>query len=579
VRPVPEDIFTKRGISEEIKDARPYTPWETDNLDPVREAYGSLGESSLNFALGIARQSPGHLIKRYPPEGLGLDDIYPEFRPKDAVKTKGPIWDVHVHTHTQGVTLDSEAEELVAPYVRNYAFDKDGYPMPPPFLPWYVRTLSGRALENHVMHGYNPVVTEDGFFEMERVPKSPTDHPYPPDQEWMVRRDWHKHQGFAKYVFPTTPKVDETWTHDHHATWHDHEGWSDKRIAAHVAEKHESSEQAWYGQRHPHPHTYDVILSRSAEKDWHAKAAHIINKRYHDGVDRDGEHPHPKRVKDKTMNLARRLDVHPWAMEKIRAAEVIFFVLEGCLKADSVLAKGAAVFSVPSVSLWDCKELKDFTKTYLQDKGIVVVCDADWAQKEQVIAQARLCHATLGQFGVGTVHIAAPPIGGDRKPLVENGKELKGVDDFLGAGHGLGELQTVDYYLSPATLEAIDRLVEERYRQAGQAAYNSAVLKSMALFAGPKGLLPSSMGMTARAMGPDFERRRVTEAIKQLKAWGAVTYDGELIERRNYWSDRLDWQDVEPIIIAEQYRAEAIEPRPLDEAICKSLTNFRKGGH
>ena len=53
-RPASGDIFTKRGISKEIKKRRPYIPWTTDYLDPVHEAYSSLGTAGLNFALRIA---------------------------------------------------------------------------------------------------------------------------------------------------------------------------------------------------------------------------------------------------------------------------------------------------------------------------------------------------------------------------------------------------------------------------------------------------------------------------------------------------------------------------------------------
>ena len=46
----------------------------------------------------------------------------------------------------------------------------------------------------------------------------------------------------------------------------------------------------------------------------------------------------------------------------------VFFVLEGCLKADSILARSEAVASVPSISLWaDAPELKPFSREYLKD--------------------------------------------------------------------------------------------------------------------------------------------------------------------------------------------------------------------
>src|ERR1035438_2826944 len=89
------------------------------------------------------------------------------------------------------------------------------------------------------------------------------------------------------------------------------------------------------------------------------------------------------------------------------------------------------------------------------------------------------------------------------------------------------------------------------------------VLESIALFAGPKGVLPSSTGMVERVIGID--RRRVGEALKQLGAWGALTGADNLAYRRLYWTGKLDWRDAEPIIIAEQYRSQEDERRQLGD--------------
>ena len=389
----------------------------------------------------------------------------------------------------------------------------------------------------------------------------------------MIRRDIHPHQAFAKYVFPTSPKVDETYTHDHRAKWHDHEGWSDKRISKHVAKDHSDSEQAWYGQWHAHPRP-PVDLNaqdRGLVIKAHAAMNHIAKPppAGHGGSDAIGEHPHTRPKKDKSLNLARRLDVHPDAMEKIPSAEVVFFVIEGCMKADSILAKGGAVFSVPSVSLWDCLELEDFTKAYLRNKEVVIVPDADWADNHQVASQARLCHATLNRYDVEQVYIAAPPVDENRNPLVENGKRLKGVDDFLGAGHELAELQTIDFYLLEETKASIKRLVR-RSKRIEQVNRNNKVLESLAYFAGPSGKLPSSLTMVGRAMG--YSRERVTKAVEDLKEWGALDYEGDLAERIGYWSGKLEWSDAPPIIIAEQYRAYEAKRQPLGDVVIGGLT-------
>ncbi|MFZ2055926.1 MAG: hypothetical protein WAV54_00765 [Acidimicrobiales bacterium] len=537
-----DDIFTKRGISEKIKERRPYIPWGEDNLDPVRAAYGGLGTAGLNFALRIAEQSPGYLIGRHPPEGLGLDPIYPEFRPKNAVRT-----DDRPHRHL---------------HLRDGMSPQKGI-VPARFV------ISGKSLRDHVNHGSITYLLYDDHGICGKQQNIRT----PPGQivtEHCGMDCWHVHEhvSWAKYVFPIGDKVDETRWHDHHATWHDHEGRSDKWIAKHVAEQHFGSEAAWHGQEHRHPNSYDVVLGQRALAKWHKLAVHIKYDHKGSDLDTEGLHPHTSRVKDKSLNLARRLDVHPLAMDKIRSAEVVFFVIEGCLKADSILAKDAAVFSVPSVSLWDCQELESFAKAYLKDKEVVIVPDADWIDNREVISQARLCHATLDRYGVARVHIAAPPL--NWSGYYYRGK---GVDDFLGEeGHGkLGELQTLDFYLPENTKMEIDRLLK-RCTRSDQRSRNETVIRSIAIYAGPNGELPSSLGMVARAMGFGYERSR--KAVKQLMDWGALTCEdgGDLSTRRGYWTGELEWSETPAIIIAEQYRAHQAEPLPLGDVITGSLT-------
>jgi hypothetical protein len=135
------------------------------------------------------------------------------------------------------------------------------------------------------------------------------------------------------------------------------------------------------------------------------------------------------KVKDKSVNLAKRLDVHPDAVQLIEDAERVFFVIEGCLKADAILSQGEAVFSVPSVTLWDAPELEDFARMYLLGKFVVIVPDADWKENDAVVTQALLCRTFLRRLGIEAV-VAAPPI--------ESGH--KGVDDFLAAGGTVSDL-------------------------------------------------------------------------------------------------------------------------------------------
>jgi hypothetical protein len=99
---------------------------------------------------------------------------------------------------------------------------------------------------------------------------------------------------------------------------------------------------------------------------------------------------------------------------------------------------------------------------------------------------------------------------------------------------------------------------------------NGDVLESLALFAGPTGVLPSSMGMVARAMGTS--RQRVTDAVNQLEAWGALSTDRPLVERRGYWTGKLEWSNAPVIEIAEQYRAHEAKRLPLGDVVIGSLT-------
>lgn len=147
-------------------------------------------------------------------------------------------------------------------------------------------------------------------------------------------------------------------------------------------------------------------------------------------IDKDGiSQSRTYRVKDPTTNYAKRLDVHPHAIPLIRERQRVFFVIEGCLKADAILSQGEAAFSVPSVTLWDAPELAAFATEYLLGKFIVIVPDADWQRNGAVITQALLARTFLRRLGMEAV-VAAPP--------VDSGH--KGVDDFLAGGGAVDDL-------------------------------------------------------------------------------------------------------------------------------------------
>jgi len=85
---------------------------------------------------------------------------------------------------------------------------------------------------------------------------------------------------------------------------------------------------------------------------------------------------------DPNDNNAKRLDIHPWASILLNGAHEIFYGIEGCLKADSILSailreqRMATVFSVPSVTLWDPEEMPEFAQRELIGKRVIIVPDA-----------------------------------------------------------------------------------------------------------------------------------------------------------------------------------------------------------
>jgi hypothetical protein len=161
-------------------------------------------------------------------------------------------------------------------------------------------------------------------------------------------------------------------------------------------------------------------------------------------VDADGAtQTRTSRFKDRRVNYAKRIDVHPSALPLVRERSRVFFVIEGCLKADAILTQGEAVFSVPSVSLWDASELPAFAAEYLLGKFVVIVPDADWKSNGAVVTFARLARTFLMRLGVEAV-VAAPPTCDQQGLHAEcvPGEKCKrnGVDDFLAAGGAVDDL-------------------------------------------------------------------------------------------------------------------------------------------
>ena len=123
--------------------------------------------------------------------------------------------------------------------------------------------------------------------------------------------------------------------------------------------------------------------------------------------------------------------------------KVVFFVIEGVIKADAVLTYilkhdlKASVFDVPAVWQWDARELAEFARPTCSASEVCIVADADgYRNLRGVMTPARLCQMKLKELGI-FVYIALPPARTRRK--------YKGVDDFLAGGGRLEDLEITKY--------------------------------------------------------------------------------------------------------------------------------------
>jgi hypothetical protein len=348
------------------------------------------------------------------------------------------------------------------------------------------------------------------------------------DHDRRVCRGPHTHACFAKYLFPPSPRVSRK-------RWHDHDdlyaGEPDRR------RRHEAKE--------------------------------------HDGEVVAGSHPHAFRPKDKTVNYAKRLDVHPQAVPLLGEGSRTFFGIEGCLKADAILSQGEAVFSAPSVTLWDAPELGLFAEKYLAGATVFIVPDADWSRNPAVFAQAMLCRSFLQRRDI-EAHVAAPPEDED-----DDGKlKYKGVDDFLGAGGTVDDLVVVRRELP----KALNRELREwgRGESSGRSLRidglrrQARTLENLILLAAngkderfPKGTIEKNLGQLAKLMG-HTHHKSAERAVNRLEEQGLITIEGSSETQPGGWKGDfydswLDWVKRPVITIAPHLQAIELEPLTVGE--------------
>lgn len=327
--------------------------------------------------------------------------------------------------------------------------------------------------------------------------------------------------------------------------------------------------------RHSHPHThehYSMGQLASHLRSWHQEDPESHGPRE--------EHDHFTKMKY-GPNDAARIDVHPLSMPRFKDAEVVFAAMEGCLKADAILSKirdfdlNAAVYSFPSVTLGNCPEIAKFSRLYLEDKTVIAVLDADWADpsKEGAVEnQGRIYQGKLLALGIKAVHLAAPP----QDPKDDMGHPIfKGVDDFLGIGKGgLHELVCIDVEPPKNVEEWVLDHSTSSYIDMQGVRKTANILTSMAVFAGENGMLKVTLSCMANAMG--VHDQRVSEVVKKLVEMEAVEVDGELDTGPSFFGGGDDWEERPTItILPKELRAIKLPDRTTGDVLGSSFFGGR----
>jgi hypothetical protein len=247
---------------------------------------------------------------------------------------------------------------------------------------------------------------------------------------------------------------------------------------------------------------------------------------------------------------AARIDMHPDAWTKFSNTPMVFFVIEGCIKADAILTAGYPVFSAPSVTLWDVPELKPVIERYAKNRVVYIVADADWYGNDQVLTQALLCRTRVLSLGAAEAHVCAPSL----DFFKETGE--KGVDDFLAAGRKVEDLEVLE---REAPYGLAEWIAENRL--AGRLDKISSMARAcsgISLHAGTDGRYKGTISALGKAVG--MNKRTAARAVGYLRDYGAVAVEGSL-ETQPAYTDRsgttygMEWQDPPTLTLVPELRA------------------------
>lgn len=258
------------------------------------------------------------------------------------------------------------------------------------------------------------------------------------------------------------------------------------------------------------------------------------------------------------LGKAGRVEIH--GAENIRAFTSgkgrVYLAMEGNIKSDAIQTAikaegedGASVISVPSVTLWRNPEMLAVAKKYLNGREVVLIPDADGVKNPNVRNESRALQGMLESVGARVV-VAAPPlnyisdktgrtkkIGEVQEVVLPSGakEELKGVDDYLGAGKVIGaSLGGLDVLERKVPKNEIKKDVQFDPNLTSRTD-SAKTMVALSNLLGPKGSGRVSRKMLSAAVGKFDEGKGAERALGYLADAGHVRveylYDPDAISR------------------------------------------------
>jgi hypothetical protein len=271
-------------------------------------------------------------------------------------------------------------------------------------------------------------------------------------------------------------------------------------------------------------------------------------------------------------------------------ADVVWFVLESCMKEAALVSAGEVTFSCPSINLWHAPELEDFSRK-LQGKRVYVVCDSDWNREtdDLVIRQVLLARDRLKSYGIDA-HSSAPPTPVDREPEGEweirctNKKHTDdakhGVDDHLGpcTGRRTQSRKVEDVIvISRETGYGLAEWLADnppvgRKPRADGLERDAIVLRWLALHAGVNGnttvylrTVAANLQEELGSESEDAARKAVERAVRKLIEYGVVEEVEAISDRRPRRHFRQEFPNPKGILrVRDRLQAETIITRIRD---------------